>query len=230
MDSIIRENQFEPITGLCNASDELRMKRMIFRVSRDKVLCTFFDAEFPEEFKPKEPMKIFVMFCPKIDYLVAKMLKVCDIYNCPRFDIPDNYVGRVMEILPNISENICFLNIENQKELEDKINFEKNKKNHKDANFDNYQLRHRNSVVNYSSSDSFKENDINEKFKKIAKKFRNEPIKSKKEPNSIKINNKIEQENNIDNEIIIKDDKEKKNLIDKEIEDEYIEKMEEEIR
>ena len=106
VDSIIRENQFEPITGLCNASDELRMKRMIFRVSRDKVLCTFFDAEFPDEFKPKEPMKIFVMFCPKIDYLIAKMLKVCDVYNCPRFDIPDNYVGHVMEILPDISEKI----------------------------------------------------------------------------------------------------------------------------
>ena len=106
VDSIIRENQFEPITGLCYASDELRMKRMIFRISRDKVLCTFFDAEFPEEFKPKEPMKIFVMFCPKIDYLIAKMLKVCDIYNCPRFDIPDNYVGHVMEILPGISEKI----------------------------------------------------------------------------------------------------------------------------
>ena len=106
VDSIIRENQFEPITGLCYASDELRMKRMIFRISRDKVLCTFFDAEFPEEFKPKEPMKIFVMFCPKIDYLISKMLKVCDVYNCPRFDIPDNYVGHVMEILPDISEKI----------------------------------------------------------------------------------------------------------------------------
>ena len=106
VDSIIRENQYEPITGLCFAYDELRMKRMIFRVSRDKVLCTFFDAEFPDEFKPKEPMKIFVMFCPKIDYLIAKMLKVCDIYNCPRFDIPDNYVGHVMEILPDISEKI----------------------------------------------------------------------------------------------------------------------------
>ena len=106
VDSIIRENQYEPITGLCYAMDELRMKRMIFRVSRDKVLCTFFDAEFPEEFKPREPMKIFVMFCPKIDYLIAKMLKVCDVYNCPRFDIPDNYVGHVMEILPDISEKI----------------------------------------------------------------------------------------------------------------------------
>ena len=71
VDSIVRENQYEPITGLCYASDELRMKRMIFRVSHDKVLCTFFDAEFPEEFTPKEPMKIFVMFCPKIDYLIA---------------------------------------------------------------------------------------------------------------------------------------------------------------
>ena len=106
VDSIIRENQFEPITGLCNASDELRMKRMIFRISRDKVLCTFFDAEFPEEFKPKEPMKIFVMFCPKIEYLIAKMLTVCDIYNCPRFDIPDNYGGQVMEILSGSFEKI----------------------------------------------------------------------------------------------------------------------------
>ena len=105
-DSIARENQYEPITGLCYACDELRMKRMIFRVSHDKVLCTFFDAEFPEEFQPKEPMKIFVMFCPKIDYLITKMLKVCDVYNCPRFDIPDNYVGHVMEILPDISEKI----------------------------------------------------------------------------------------------------------------------------
>jgi V-type H+-transporting ATPase subunit a len=106
VDSIIRENQYMPITGLCYAHDELRMKRMIFRVSHDKALCTFFDAEFPEEFKPKEEMKIFVMFCPKIDYLISKILKVCDIYNCPRFDIPDNYVGHVTEILPSISEKI----------------------------------------------------------------------------------------------------------------------------
>jgi hypothetical protein len=106
VDSIIRENQYMPITGLCYAHDELRMKRMIFRVSHDKALCTFFDAEFPEEFKPKEEMKIFVIFCPKIDYLISKILKVCDIYNCPRFDIPDNYVGHVTEILPSISEKI----------------------------------------------------------------------------------------------------------------------------
>ena len=113
VDSIVRENQYESITGLCFAKDELRMKRMIFRVSHDKVLCTYFDAEFPEEFKPKEPMKIFVMFCPKIDYLIAKMIKVCDVYNCPRFDVPDNYLGNadsyaghVMEILPDISEKI----------------------------------------------------------------------------------------------------------------------------
>ena len=106
VDSIVRENQYEPITGLCFASDELRMKRMIFRVSHDKVLCTFFDAEFPEEFNPKEPMKVFVMFCPKIDYLIAKMIKVCEVYNCPRFDIPENYVGHVMEILPDIFEKI----------------------------------------------------------------------------------------------------------------------------
>ena len=40
--------------------------------------------------------------------------------------------SKILEILPNIAENICFLNIKNQKELEDKINAEKNKKNNKD--------------------------------------------------------------------------------------------------
>ena len=106
IDSMIRENQFEPITGVCFAKDEIKMKRMIFRVSRDKVLCTFFEAEFPEELKPKEQMKIFVMFCPKIEYLIKKMLDICDLYNCSRFEIPENYIGHVMEILPDISEKI----------------------------------------------------------------------------------------------------------------------------
>ena len=106
IDSMIRENQFEPITGVCFARDEIKMKRMIFRVSRDKVLCTFFEAEFPEELKPKEQMKIFVMFCPKIEYLIKKMLNICELYNCSRFEIPENYIGHVMEILPAISEKI----------------------------------------------------------------------------------------------------------------------------
>ena len=46
------------------------------------------------------------MFCPRIEYLISKMLNICDLYNCARFEIPDNYVGHVMEILPEISEKI----------------------------------------------------------------------------------------------------------------------------
>ncbi len=42
------------------------------------------------------------MFCPKIDYLIVKILKIYDVYNYPRFDIPDNYVDHVMEILLKI--------------------------------------------------------------------------------------------------------------------------------
>ena len=49
------------------------MKRMIFIVSHNKVLCIFLDEVFSDEFKSKKPMKIFVIFCPKIG---NKMLKV----------------------------------------------------------------------------------------------------------------------------------------------------------
>ena len=80
-----------------------------------------------------------------------------------------------------------------------------------DTNLENYQIKHRKSVVSISSSDSLNEDDINEKFKKIVKKFRNEPTKLKKDTNYININTKkIEKENNIDNEINTKDDQEKK--------------------
>ena len=34
------------------------------------------------------------------------MLDICDLYNCSRFEIPENYIGHVMEILPAISEKI----------------------------------------------------------------------------------------------------------------------------
>ena len=106
---------------------------------------------------------------------------------------------------------------------------EEDKNDDIDTNLEKYQIRHRKSLVSISSSDSLNEDDINEKFKKIVKKFRNEPQKSKKDTNYININTKkIEKENNIDNEINTKDDQEKKNLLDKEIEDDYEKKMEEE--
>ena len=106
---------------------------------------------------------------------------------------------------------------------------EEDKNDDIDTNLEKYQVKHRKSLVSMSSSDSLNEDDINEKFKKIVKKFRNEPQKSKKDTNYININTKkIEKENNIDNEINTKDDQEKKNLLDKEIEDDYEKKMEEE--
>ena len=56
-------------------------------------------------------------------------------YKKPYYDKYSKY----LDLLPNISENICFLNIENQKELEDKINAAKKQKNNKETNLENYE-------------------------------------------------------------------------------------------
>ena len=120
---------------------------------------------------------------------------------------------------------------------DDKEEDKKGKKNAEediDTRFDNYKATHRKSVASISSSDSLNEDDINEKFKKIVSKFRNNPLKSKREMNTINTNSKIENENNIENEITSKGTKkdlsEKEQLITEEKDTKYEEKMEEEIK
>ena len=92
--------------------------------------------------------------------------------------------------------------IPEEKKEEGKID-EKKEEEDIHTQIDNYQQKHRKSLASISSSDSLNEDDINEKFKKIVKKFRNDPIKAKREMNTINAITKIPNENNIDNEINI---------------------------
>ena len=123
---------------------------------------------------------------------------------------------------------------EDKKEEENKID-EKQEEEDIDTRLEKYQQKHRKSVQSISSSDSLNEEDINEKFKKIVKKFRNEPVKAKREINTINISTKIGSENNIDNENIttiskIKEESDKENLITEETNDKNNEITEEEIQ
>ena len=54
-----------------------------------------------------------------------------------------------------------------------------------DTRMEKYQGKHRKSVTSISSTDSLNEEDIDEKFKKIVTKFRVNPIKAKRESNTI---------------------------------------------
>ena len=131
---------------------------------------------------------------------------------------------------------MTIITTEEKKEEEKKEEEKKDEEEDIDTRLDKYQQRHRKSVASISSSDSLNEDDINEKFKKIVKKFRNDPIKAKRDANTINTNSKIENENNIDNEIITTssktNDQTEKDILIKEDNniDKYNEQMEEEIQ
>ena len=46
------QSDFKFIAGIIKATDELRMKRMIFRLSRGRAIATFFDYYQSDEIKP----------------------------------------------------------------------------------------------------------------------------------------------------------------------------------
>ena len=46
------QSDFKFIAGIIKATDELRMKRMIFRLSRGRAIATFFDYPQLIEIKP----------------------------------------------------------------------------------------------------------------------------------------------------------------------------------
>ena len=131
---------------------------------------------------------------------------------------------------------MTIITTEEKKEEEKKEEEKKDEEEDIDTRLDKYQQRHRKSVASISSSDSLNEDDINEKFKKIVKKFRNDPIKAKRDANTINTNSKIGNENNIDNEIITTssktNDQTEKDILIKEDNniDKYNEQMEEEIQ
>ena len=105
-----------------------------------------------------------------------------------------------------------------------------------DARLDKYKSRHRKSVVSISSTDSMNEDDINEKFKKIVTKFRNNPVNTKREANTIYSNSKIpkeiekEKETEINTTNTTKTIVEKKNNITDEDTDKYDELINQEMQ
>lgn len=69
----------------------MRMKRMIFRASRGRAIPTFFDLTIENKaLKTKVDKKIFTIFYQDgvDDYLVNKILSICDIFGASRFSIP----------------------------------------------------------------------------------------------------------------------------------------------
>jgi len=138
-------NNLNFMAGTINIGDELKMKRMIFRVSRGRALTTFYDFEMNQNeyfyclpIKKRGPKmledinifsnnmfdygsvikkKIFNIMFPGGDenILLNKILKVCEIFQASRFNIPRN--SEIIEELNKIESDVSdkknlLLNIE----------------------------------------------------------------------------------------------------------------------
>ena len=79
------------ISGIIKAEDDMRMKRMIFRVSRGRAIPTFFDLTMEDKLsETKVEKKIFNIFVQGggENILAKKIITICDIFGASRFTIP----------------------------------------------------------------------------------------------------------------------------------------------
>ena len=102
------------ISGIIRAEDDMRMKRMIFRVSRGRALPTFFDLTMEDKLtKQKIEKKIFTIFLQggAQNFLASKIIKVCEIFGASRFTIPkrEDLKNEINRIQQDIYEKKEFL-------------------------------------------------------------------------------------------------------------------------
>jgi V-type H+-transporting ATPase subunit a len=102
------------IAGVIKAEDDLRMKRMIFRISKGRAIPTFFDLVTESKInKTKIQKKIFTVFFQGgiENILLGKLLKVCDIFGASRFNIPrrEEMHSQINSLQCDIAEKKQFL-------------------------------------------------------------------------------------------------------------------------
>ena len=97
--------------GVIRADDEIKMNRMIIRMGRGRAIATFFDMDIPQYYstnllKKKDEKKIFIVIFPTEakEYLMKKMLQICDILSASHYIPPENETKE--EILKNLEKKI----------------------------------------------------------------------------------------------------------------------------
>jgi V-type H+-transporting ATPase subunit a len=108
-------------SGVAKAEDEMRLKRMIFRVSKGRAVSTFWDLDIDKFFEiskedktnKKDKKKIFSVFFQggEENVLKIKILKIFDLFSATRYNVPaPKEIREVIENINNdINEKISFL-------------------------------------------------------------------------------------------------------------------------
>ena len=95
--------------GVIRADDEIKMNRMIIRMGRGRAIATFFDMDIPQYLSFNilnkfDEKKIFIVIFPAEakEYLMKKMLQICDILSASHYIPPENETKE--EILRNLEK------------------------------------------------------------------------------------------------------------------------------
>jgi V-type H+-transporting ATPase subunit a len=92
--NLLDDNRLNYISGICKNIEEIKIKRMIFRISRGRAITTFFDincsnlknADYFEEVLKNS--KIFVIVVQG-NFLLNKINKVLNIFNAKIYEVPE---------------------------------------------------------------------------------------------------------------------------------------------
>lgn len=84
-------NGLDFMAGIIKAEDEMRLKRMIFRISRNRASPYFYNYPQDDTQDPRNFRKIFIIIYQSSaeGLLKQRILKILDIFSASRYDIPE---------------------------------------------------------------------------------------------------------------------------------------------
>ena len=100
-------SEFNFVSGVIKAEDDMKFKRMVFRASRGRAIPTFFDLTIENKvLQIKQEKRIFVIFLQgyQNSFLFKKILNICDLFGANRFNIPRK--EKIRKELLNIQNEI----------------------------------------------------------------------------------------------------------------------------
>jgi V-type ATPase 116kDa subunit family len=101
-------SSIKPICGTINRSEQMRMKKLIFRASRGNAYIQFYDFKekvFDYSGKELNTTVFFVLFPQNFAYLKNKLVSVCDSFMGEKYSVPDK-MSEIKEKLKRVNSNI----------------------------------------------------------------------------------------------------------------------------
>ena len=100
------EENIIPIGGVCDADLDIKIMRMLFRITKGRIIQTFFNTKYPNDIPQIKPKKIFILLVSQSEYLLNKINNIIDLYNCSKYNLPGNNINSAQEVIGDINKKI----------------------------------------------------------------------------------------------------------------------------